>query len=172
MPNIEFNCTNCCEHLSVDAIGAGITVSCPSCKQQVLIPVSQANKTIVPPIPQPPPVAVKRASAAKSYRWVWITLLLLFTAIAVPISREQGRVCIFIHSVCDARFCSAHRGQFHTFIHLITSLICYNNPRLGNPSGREQGAEGVDVAEDDRGDRAEALVALRADDLAALQRGL
>jgi phage FluMu protein Com len=51
--DIRFNCPHCNQHLAVDESGAGMTVNCPSCKEQIEIP-TDSTKSIAPPSVPPP----------------------------------------------------------------------------------------------------------------------
>ena len=49
---LKFECPRCGQHLVVEERGAGLTVNCPTCKQEIDIP----SRAQPPPQPLPPPV--------------------------------------------------------------------------------------------------------------------
>lgn len=64
--DISFDCGICGKHLVIDEAGSGLTVQCPRCRQDLLVPKvvhADANSTYVPP-PILQPDANTRATAA------------------------------------------------------------------------------------------------------------
>ena len=57
--DIRFNCPRCSQNLSVDESGAGMTVSCPNCKEQIEIPVQSTLPPRLPVSPQPQQAALR-----------------------------------------------------------------------------------------------------------------
>lgn len=52
--DITFNCPHCDQELEVDSAGAGSSIECPSCKEQITIPGDKAASSGSVPTPPPP----------------------------------------------------------------------------------------------------------------------
>src|SRR6266513_1228546 len=77
--DIRFNCPRCGQHLSVEGIGAGMLVNCPSCKEQIESPHST-----VPPPPVPVPAMPQATAQAPRGR------IIAFFAIAVIMGVKEN----------------------------------------------------------------------------------
>jgi hypothetical protein len=48
--DIEFSCSNCGQHISVDESGAGLTAQCPTCSQNLVVPARTVEALLIPPL--------------------------------------------------------------------------------------------------------------------------
>lgn len=46
--DIQFSCSNCGQHIAVDESGAGLTIQCPACSQDLVVPVPTARAVATP----------------------------------------------------------------------------------------------------------------------------
>ena len=49
MPFLKCDCSNCGQHIEYPAEGAGQTISCPSCNQEIILPPPDGQSQAVPP---------------------------------------------------------------------------------------------------------------------------
>ena len=67
--DINFNCGKCGQGLAVDETGAGVTVQCPTCSQEITVPVARSHNQLAATIPITflPPAKTVPASHSASH---------------------------------------------------------------------------------------------------------
>jgi DNA-directed RNA polymerase subunit RPC12/RpoP len=90
--DIQFACARCGQHIAVDETGAGLTVQCPTCSHNLVVPAPPAKAiNNPPPPPLPPPVPVVQKEIQTNVKqgaliggWVCFMVAAMFLILPIP----------------------------------------------------------------------------------------